>query len=299
MIKAIIAPVLGGIIGYITNDLAIRMLFHPRRAVYIGRFHVPFTPGLIPSQKPRIAASIGKVISNQLLNEETLRQTILSESTTQALRERIEGWLRHNVAGEERTLGEMIAHHSLNRRLEKGLDSLETMAAEFIARRIMEADAGALIVDAVIQYIQSNASVGRLAFQLMDGELQKNTRQKLSEKVNELIEQKAPGVIRQVLDKTKIDYMNTRVCEVYHRLQGREQQLVDQLLKLYKNVLGNNLGKLLKAVDIEKIVVDKINSFDAAQLEEMIFGIMKRELRAIVYLGAALGFLMGFINLIF
>ena len=59
------------------------------------------------------------------------------------------------------------------------------------------------------------------------------------------------------------------------------------------------MGKLLQAINIEQIVVDKINAFDAAQLETMIFGIMKRELNAIVYLGAILGFLMGFINVLF
>ena len=70
--RAIVAPLLGGVIGYITNDLAIRMLFRPRKAVYIGKFHVPFTPGLIPAQQGRIAQSIGDVVSGQLLNEETV-----------------------------------------------------------------------------------------------------------------------------------------------------------------------------------------------------------------------------------
>ena len=51
MWNVILAPVVGGIIGYITNDLAIKMLFHPYKPIYIGKFRVPFTPGLIPSQK--------------------------------------------------------------------------------------------------------------------------------------------------------------------------------------------------------------------------------------------------------
>ena len=45
-------------------------------------------------------------------------------------------------------------------------------------------------------------------------------------------------------------------------------------------------------------MVDKINSLNPAELETVIFDIAKRELRAIVYLGALLGFLMGFINLL-
>ena len=47
-----------------------------------------------------------------------------------------------------------------------------------------------------------------------------------------------------------------------------------------------------------KKTVDKINGLDAAQLEATIFGIMKHELKAIVWLGALLGSLMGFVNLL-
>jgi len=90
-----------------------------------------------------------------------------------------------------------------------------------------------------------------------------------------------------------------RVCDIYDRFSDRKEELMEQGTQLYTSILGQNLDKLLRAINIEKIVVDKINAFDAAELEAMIFGIMKKELNAIVYLGAALGFLMGFINLLF
>lgn len=105
--RAIVAPLVGGVIGYITNDLAIRMLFRPRKAVYIGKFHVPFTPGLIPSQQGRIAQSIGGVISSQLLNEETLRQTLLSEDTIQMLRKKTRIALRV-LSKDERSVSDLL-----------------------------------------------------------------------------------------------------------------------------------------------------------------------------------------------
>ena len=49
-----IAPLLGGLIGYITNDIAIRMLFRPHKAKYLFGIHIPFTPGIIPKEKGRI-----------------------------------------------------------------------------------------------------------------------------------------------------------------------------------------------------------------------------------------------------
>jgi uncharacterized membrane protein YheB (UPF0754 family) len=92
--------------------------------------------------------------------------------------------------------------------------------------------------------------------------------------------------------------MEARLCDLYARYQDREDMLIEKLTGLYTSILGDNLGRLLRAINIEKIVVDKINGLDPAELETVIFGVMKRELRAIVYLGALLGFLMGFINLL-
>ena len=74
-----IAPLLGGLIGYITNDIAIRMLFRPHKAKYLFGIHIPFTPGIIPKEKGRIAEAIGGVISENLMNNEVLEKYLLSD----------------------------------------------------------------------------------------------------------------------------------------------------------------------------------------------------------------------------
>ncbi|MEH2414435.1 DUF445 domain-containing protein [Nostoc sp.] len=66
-------PVLGGIIGYFTNDIAIKMLFRPYRAIYIAEQKVPFTPGLIPRNQERLALNISKTIMGSLLTPKELQ----------------------------------------------------------------------------------------------------------------------------------------------------------------------------------------------------------------------------------
>jgi uncharacterized membrane protein YheB (UPF0754 family) len=66
-------PVVGGVIGYFTNDIAIRMLFRPYRARYLGRWRVPFTPGLIPRNQERLAQRIANTIMGSLLTPEALQ----------------------------------------------------------------------------------------------------------------------------------------------------------------------------------------------------------------------------------
>jgi uncharacterized membrane protein YheB (UPF0754 family) len=66
-------PILGGVIGYFTNDIAIKMLFRPYRAIYIGGRRVPFTPGLIPRNQERLALNISNTIMGSLLTPEELQ----------------------------------------------------------------------------------------------------------------------------------------------------------------------------------------------------------------------------------
>lgn len=63
----LLPPVLGSVIGYFTNDIAIKMLFRPYRAIYIAGRKVPFTPGLIPRNQERLAKNISNTIMGSLL----------------------------------------------------------------------------------------------------------------------------------------------------------------------------------------------------------------------------------------
>jgi uncharacterized membrane protein YheB (UPF0754 family) len=70
----LVPPIAGAIIGYFTNDLAIKMLFRPYRAIYIGKRQLPFTPGLIPRNQERLAKRIADTIMGSLLTPTELQQ---------------------------------------------------------------------------------------------------------------------------------------------------------------------------------------------------------------------------------
>jgi uncharacterized membrane protein YheB (UPF0754 family) len=74
-------PVLGAIIGYVTNDIAIRMLFRPLKEVRVFGLRVPFTPGIFPKERYALARSIGRMVSRELITEEALRRQVHSEKT--------------------------------------------------------------------------------------------------------------------------------------------------------------------------------------------------------------------------
>jgi uncharacterized membrane protein YheB (UPF0754 family) len=69
-----VPPVAGSIIGYFTNDIAIKMLFRPYKAIYIGKRKLPFTPGLIPSNQERLAQKVSDTIMGSLLTPGELQK---------------------------------------------------------------------------------------------------------------------------------------------------------------------------------------------------------------------------------
>lgn len=152
--KYILAPLLGGIIGYITNDIAIKMLFHPRKAIYIGKLHIPFTPGLIPQQK-----SIGRVVSSQLLNTETLKSAVLSENAVEKLRGRILAELTR-LSADTRTVRDLLLQRFPEERIAGAEARLCTDATNLVMQKLMEEYIGAVISEAILEDIQNRLPEG-------------------------------------------------------------------------------------------------------------------------------------------
>ncbi|HDK7139174.1 DUF445 family protein [Clostridium botulinum] len=91
--KFLIASIIGGIIGYLTNWIAIKMLFRPYEEKRIFGMKVPFTPGLIPKEKTRIAKSVGNAIGEHLLSSEIIVKSLCSEN----MNNRLKIWIRQKV----------------------------------------------------------------------------------------------------------------------------------------------------------------------------------------------------------
>ena len=72
----VLPPLLGAIIGYVTNRIAIKMLFRPLTAKYFLGVRVPLTPGVIPRNRFDLARTIGRMVSEQLLSPKALQEQL-------------------------------------------------------------------------------------------------------------------------------------------------------------------------------------------------------------------------------
>lgn len=291
-----VAPLLGAVIGYITNDLALKMLFRPYEEKRIGRFRVPFTPGLIPSQKGRIAKSLGTVIAGKLLDAETLRREALSEPAMEKLRAALTDWLQTQAA-DARALRARLGERVPPERVDELRDRFAAWGSGRLMEKLRAMNLGELVADQVLATLRRKLEHLRLGF-LIDG-ASEPLRASIARSVERKLAEAGPAALQEKLGEAVDGLLDKSVAELSQAQRERIPALADALLEAYRELFENHIESLLSAAHLDEIIERRINAFDARELERVIFGVAHRELRAIVYLGAMLGFLMGFVNLLF
>ncbi len=84
-VKYATPPLVGAFIGYLTNRVAIRMLFRPLRPWHIFGVRVPMTPGVIPSKREQLADNMGEVVGDHLLTSTEIGNALKEDKFQQHL----------------------------------------------------------------------------------------------------------------------------------------------------------------------------------------------------------------------
>jgi len=88
-------PLIGGLIGYVTNWLAVKMIFRPIHPVSVLGFRVQ---GLIGKRKAELADSIGKVVGEHLLRHEDVVKTFAKIDFNGVIRDVVDGAIGPKLA---------------------------------------------------------------------------------------------------------------------------------------------------------------------------------------------------------
>ncbi|WP_372724022.1 DUF445 domain-containing protein [Immundisolibacter sp.] len=85
----VLPPLVGAVIGGVTNDVAIRMLFRPYTPWRIAGVQLPLTPGLIPRERHHIALAIADTFTAHVLDGDQVVDLFLTEQLRAALKEKV------------------------------------------------------------------------------------------------------------------------------------------------------------------------------------------------------------------
>ena len=82
IIRILILDVIGGLIGYITNVIAIKLIFRPINPIKIPILNIEII-GMIPKRKTEIATNIAKVVEEQFISIDEITDNIITEQDKQ------------------------------------------------------------------------------------------------------------------------------------------------------------------------------------------------------------------------
>lgn len=317
----IIAPFLGGVIGYITNDIAIRMLFRPHKAKYVFGVHIPFTPGIIPKEKGRIAEAIGGVISENLMNKEVLEKYLLSDDMIGKVRSAVEEFIATQQKNNE-TVSLFFGHYLSKEEIDTISQNINQSITKQTYEKLADSSVGEKVAHIAIDHVAQKLTIdgaqelisglggalgglGGMAAGLFGGNivarflgmLREPAEHFLAKNINTMLRDNGEEIVSNMIGGEVDNFLDKPVSKL---LEGHEEQLaqaVDTIESIYRSIITEHLPKILQSIDISKIVRERINEMDVNETEKLIFQVMDKELKAIVWLGALLGFVMGSINI--
>lgn len=323
-------PIVGAIIGYITNDIAIRMLFRPHQAKYIFGVKLPFTPGIIPKEKERIAQAIGSSISTNLMNQEVLEKNLLSDDMLAKLSNAINEFFATQKSNPE-TLRQFISHFLSEDEISVASENVNKELTTLIHQKLSDSTLGTKIAHIAVSHVMqkmqnfgstigdtlkeggigSGGGFGKMisrGFESLFGKQAKDTasdfisalaepvEQALGKNINEMLQNNSQEIVGNLIGNEMDNLMD---CSMSTLLSGKDEQIEqikNSIIGLYKTVIKDHLPKILETINISKMIESRINEMDMNETEKIIFQVMDKELKAIVWLGALLGLLMGSIN---
>jgi uncharacterized membrane protein YheB (UPF0754 family) len=288
-------PLLGCLVGYITNSLAVKMLFRPYRTIRIWKFRIPFTPGMIPKRQKELSAAMGKMVQGHLLTTEAIQKRLLSPDVKSAVIGEVSSAVFTAVQGK--TIYGAAESVSGAPEAERLKEHLTGWISERILLECHQIDFHRALAREVKPFLDRNLG-GFAAMFVNDKTIDLLTRaaaDRIMEKLDcdgqRLLEPLVAAEINEILSLTLDDALiQTGVSQ---------EKFLQLLSRVYDRAVRQNINEIVTALDVAAIVENKVAEMNVRELEQLVTSIMKRELRGIINLGGLIGLVLGGLSLLF
>ena len=286
MISLLFSILMGALIGYGTNALAVEMLFRPYAPKYIGKWKLPFTPGLIPKEQGRIADSLGELIEKELFAPEVVSKAL----DTPEAKASIGAWLDQlfaTAAASEKTPRELLVEVFGEEEYIQKREDLSSLLCTYLVKKATQAKLGESFARQL-----SHRTDEKLPF-LRSGSLEDVYVNTLGKLIDRELEKSLPEIVQQYVYREAGTFLGTPLSVTVKKYEGELPRLKDGLMGLIHAAIIGVLPQLLSSGHIKNLVVSRIDSLAPRELNTMLKGLMKKELAAIEWLGALLGGILG------
>lgn len=290
----LLGPLVGAVIGYFTNYLAVKMLFRPLTPKYLFGHRLPFTPGIIPKRKESLGAAIGTMVSKNLLTEDDVSKWLLSEETERAVVDGIcDGIFTEFVRNEPVSLVLPVMVGS--EKYEEKRAFVSNYVTEKALSGVRKVDFSGIVTSEGTKMVRG---MGGMVSMFVSDELLNELGGMIGNAVDHYIEDHGAEIVAP-LTEAELDHVTAyTVPELLAKAGFSEEMLREKLRELYRSWIRKNLPVILKQLDISGTIKSKIDAMEPLELEKLVLSVMKKELDAIVWLGAVIGAVLGLLNAI-
>ena len=297
VIEILAGPVIGAVIGYFTNYIAVKMLFRPLKPVKIGGKTLPFTPGIIPKGKARLAKALGKAVGERLLTGEDIQKMLLSREMKDTVLDAVVKGIQE-VQHSQDSLEDFLEQYMTSEDYEAMRGRLEEFITEKISQGLENLDVGKIIAEEGAKEIKEKFQ-GTMVSMFLKEDLIKSIAEPIGDKVGEYIRENGRDKIRPIVVGEIAAAESRLICQWFESIPLGEEKIRQLTEKIYIRLAEKKAGELSEKFHVDQIVEEKVNQMDVLEVEEVLLGIMKKELNAVVNLGAVIGFVIGLLNLLF
>ncbi len=302
IIRLAVPVALGGIIGAFTNYIAIKMMFRPYSEKRIFGLAIPFTPGIIPKRQNDLAKAIGKVVSDNLVDVDGISKMLLSDETIGKLESKIDEMIR-SLQTNENSLRSFFSSYAGEERVENLIKRVNDNLVKKIDGIVSDEKIGQTIAASAMSAFDERIGdgfMGLLAKNALADIIKDKITPKLANLINDVMRGDGRKMILSIVDDEINRFSNGTVASWTASVSEEKiKSLKKDVVKLYSEKVKTELPRLLRTVDISKIVEDKIQSMDMPTVEKLVLDVANNELYMLVWLGGLLGAIIGVANIFF
>lgn len=322
-LKIIIPILVGALIGYCTNYIAIKMLFRPQKPIYVFGKQLPFTPGVIPKNQSRIAAAVGKAVGQNLFTNQDILNAVSESGLKNNLSEKVmdtafnsDSSIKDYIVkyySEKSAENDGLTQTELSKEVdydaddydniideETDYDKIKNKVTDVITSKILGAFEK-IDLNVIVSQIANKTLAEKVKGTMMEMFLNDSMVSAMSAPIGnaiaEYIKNHGEEIIYPLVDAEVDSFMEKTVNKNLEEL-GLDTAILEPVInKLFDTAVSKCGSMISKYIDIPEIVESKINKMDVSELEELVMQVMKNELQTVINLGALIGAVIGIINI--
>ena len=229
------------------------------------------------------------------MTKEDLQQMLLTEEVQNQLRISLDNLLREK---EEVSLKELCLRFTDETGYETGRAVMQEKLTDVVADRVLDMGLGEIISQKVLEAVRQKVS-GSLLGMMISGDMLDSFAEPIRSSVDRYLEGNVGALLAPQVSRLWSETEEKHLGEVDQSLREANIDLTEIVMQGYEKLVAAKAADLLGMLHLGNVAEDKVMSLEPEELEKLVMSVMKKELGAVINLGALVGFLIGLLNLIF